>query len=177
MKPIPGYTGLYATEDGRVISALRYGKPRPTPVEMRGSLNKTGYRHVSSARADADCDPRVARPGRVGRLAHTLVCLAFHGAPPTARHEVDHIDGDRTNNRPDNLRWVTHRENIANSPDHYRWPKGERHHLAKLTADAVRDIRRRRAAGEPLAPIARDYGVSRTAISRAATGRKWGHVV
>jgi len=32
---------------------------------------------------------------------------AFHGAPPTNDHFVDHIDTNKQNNRPANLRWVT----------------------------------------------------------------------
>lgn len=43
---------------------------------------------------------------------HRLVCAAFHGAPPTSNHEPDHINGDRSDNRPSNLEWVTHKENI-----------------------------------------------------------------
>ena len=49
-------------------------------------------------------------------LLHCLVCRAFHGEPPTAEHtEVDHIDGDRGNPRVDNVRWVTHAQNIRHS--------------------------------------------------------------
>jgi hypothetical protein len=44
-----------------------------------------------------------------------LVCRAFHGKAPSPAHEVDHIDGDPGNNHKDNLRWVTHAENIQHS--------------------------------------------------------------
>ena len=47
---------------------------------------------------------------------HCLVCHAFHGEPPTVKHtQVDHIDGDRGNPRADNVRWVTHAQNIRHS--------------------------------------------------------------
>jgi hypothetical protein len=64
--------------------------------------------------------------GRVGRgtinsqvrqtsnlYVHRLVCEAFHGPPPAADSQVDHVDGDSLNNRADNLEWVTQRENVT----------------------------------------------------------------
>lgn len=47
---------------------------------------------------------------------HRIVATAFHGAPPTKEHVVDHIDTNRQNNRPENLRWVTRLENILLNP-------------------------------------------------------------
>ena len=43
---------------------------------------------------------------------HRLICEAFHGLP--AGREVDHINHDRADNRPCNLRWVTHTTNLLN---------------------------------------------------------------
>ena len=42
---------------------------------------------------------------------HRIVCTAYHGEPEGDRNVVDHIDTNRCNNRPDNLRWVTKLEN------------------------------------------------------------------
>lgn len=39
---------------------------------------------------------------------HYLVCYAFHGPPPSDKHNsVDHLDRNRGNNQADNLRWAT----------------------------------------------------------------------
>lgn len=46
-------------------------------------------------------------------LVARLVALAFIPNPDN-KPEIDHIDGDRHNNRADNLRWVTHKENVKN---------------------------------------------------------------
>ena len=47
-----------------------------------------------------------------GERVHRIVATAFHGDAPSDQHVVDHIDTNRQNNRPDNLRWVTKLENI-----------------------------------------------------------------
>lgn len=46
---------------------------------------------------------------------HRIVCWAFHGAPVGDRNIADHIDTNRCNNRPENLRWVTKLENALNN--------------------------------------------------------------
>jgi len=43
---------------------------------------------------------------------HRLVCEAFHGPAPDGRSVVIHLDEDATNNRPENLKWGTQRENL-----------------------------------------------------------------
>lgn len=47
------------------------------------------------------------------RYVHRLVAEAFL----EGEGEVNHIDGDRTNNKADNLEWVTHQQNIQHSYD------------------------------------------------------------
>lgn len=49
-------------------------------------------------------------------VVHRIVATAFHGQQPSAEHVVDHIDTNRRNNRPENLRWVTRLENILLNP-------------------------------------------------------------
>ncbi len=47
---------------------------------------------------------------------HRIVATVFHGDPPTKEHVVDHIDTNKQNNRPENLRWVTRLENVLLNP-------------------------------------------------------------
>lgn len=51
-----------------------------------------------------------------GQRVHRIVAFAFLGDPPTDQHVVDHIDTNRRNNRPENLRWLTRLENALNNP-------------------------------------------------------------
>ena len=47
---------------------------------------------------------------------HIIVATAFHGANDSTKLVVDHIDTNRCNNRPENLRWITRLENALNNP-------------------------------------------------------------
>lgn len=88
-------------DNGAVLRHSIVGrKPRPTDNKWTsGKLNsKTGYLEIASVRI------------------HRIVATAFHGEPQTKEHVVDHIDTNKQNNRPDNLRWVTRLENILLNP-------------------------------------------------------------
>lgn len=45
---------------------------------------------------------------------HRIIATAFHGNPESGTDIVDHIDTDRQNNRPENLRWTTKLQNALN---------------------------------------------------------------
>ena len=90
-------------DNGAVLRHPREGKRtriRPTDNQWTlGKLNqKTGYLEIASVRV------------------HRVVATAFHGTPASKKHIVDHIDTNRQNNRPDNLRWLTRLENALNNP-------------------------------------------------------------
>lgn len=52
-----------------------------------------------------------------GRLVHELVALAFVGPRPSPQHTVDHINRVRHDNRAENLRWATKKEQHENQED------------------------------------------------------------
>jgi hypothetical protein len=106
---------------------------------------------------------------------HQLVCEAFHGPRPSPKHVAAHSDGTRDNNRANNLRWATPKENIADKRVHGTHIEGEQHFRAKLTAEAVREIRSHTARGSCNADAKR-FGVSRSTISQVRAGNTWGHV-
>jgi len=92
----------YLVRDNGAV--LRYPidgkKARPNDNNWTfGKLNiKSGYLEIASVRI------------------HRIVASAFHKEPPTKEHVVDHIDTNKQNNRPENLRWVTRLENILLNP-------------------------------------------------------------
>lgn len=117
-------------------------------------------------------------------FVHRIVCRAWHGPPPTPKHQVNHIDGDKTNNHPENLEWVTPTENMRHAwrtglMDDVKFSaaRGEKQHASKLNASLVREMRRlRRQTGISYAKLAKKYDVSKPTARRAVLGITWGHV-
>jgi hypothetical protein len=108
------------------------------------------------------------------RYVHRIVADLFIGPCPEG-NEVAHLDGVRANNFVGNLRYLTHRENVAHTAAHGTKMLGERHPMAKLDDSAIRDIRARR--WETCQELADEYGCCRSTISGIRTGSKWRHVV
>ena len=116
-----------------------------------------------------------------------VICWLAHGGPPTPDAVVDHIDRDRANDAPGNLRWATPSENCLNiSPDaltaRKKWaremprPKGEQHGHSKLTAEQVRSIRQESEQGVSLRVLAKRYPVSKQTLSKIVRRELWSHV-
>jgi hypothetical protein len=108
-KEIPGYEGLYwLSNHGRVKN--RHGRFIAPDI---GS-----YKRIN-----------LSKMGICKRFSiHVIVCLVFNGPKPTPTHEVNHKDGQKWNNRFDNLEWVTRSQNSihAVSTGLKKMPKGGR---------------------------------------------------
>lgn len=73
---------------------------------------------------------------------HRIVATAFLPTPSSDKTEVDHIDGDPTNNTFTNLRWVTRAENVQASYANSQRDRGGAHRKSKpiqgrMTNEAV----------------------------------------
>ncbi len=58
---------------------------------------------------------KIKTPNKKSRLVHNIICTAFHGPKPSKSHVVNHIDYNKSNNKPENLEWVTQRQNVIHS--------------------------------------------------------------
>lgn len=109
---------------------------------------------------------------RYAEFAHRLVAEAFIGSCPSG-HYVLHGDNNPKNNSIKNLRYGTPTENCADKLIHGTQPTGERIAWHILKEKDVEKIRCRRADGEKLADIAKDYNISEVYVWGICTGKKW----
>lgn len=171
-KPVPGFGGHYeASSAGRVRSLDRFvrGKNESQVLKpgriMTPSTSRHGYLYVC-LRFDGQ---------KRGMKVHRLVAYAFgiiSGDEP-----INHINGDKSDNRPSNLEATT---SIQNNRHAWRlglrWDKGARHYRAKLTDNDVREIRELKGSGIPAVAIAEAYGVTDTTVLYISRGKTWRHV-
>lgn len=103
-RAVPDFPGYMASSEGRIRSHVR----NPAGRLMAPVANcQSGYLQVC-----------LQQGGRQrSRPVHVLVALAFHGPRPDGM-VTRHLDGSRTNNRPDNLAWGTPAENSADRERH-----------------------------------------------------------
>lgn len=179
-KPVNGFEGYYEVSNhGRIRRIAGYQSTYKGRL-LSLSPNSTGYPQIT-----------LSRPGKRKKMfVHRVVARAFLGPCPEGC-EVNHIDGDKANNFASNLEYVTPSENRQHAYDqglitpasgekhgtktHPECYRGERASQAKLTADDVREIRRR-AGSETQRAIADDFGVDPSTISNVVRRKTWGHI-
>jgi hypothetical protein len=105
---------------------------------------------------------------------HSLVLTAFVGPMPEGM-ECRHLDGNKFNNRLDNLTWGTRKENMGDRLRHGTYHRGSRHCHAKLTEDRVREIWAARKDAT-LMELGERFGVHHVTILRILKREVWTHV-
>lgn len=162
LREIPGYRAKYnmAGSDGYVYSMVS-----GAPIKLAGAFDgKKRYLHVWGYPIDGN---------RKTINVHVLVCSAFHGDRPSPQHTVSHLNGNRLDNRAENLDWELHVDNIGRKFDHGTDDRGHKNSRSCVTPEQVREIRTLLSSKEKQQTIADKFGVSRTTISRIANGHRF----
>ena len=154
--PVTGYEDLYEVSSSGLL--------RKGDREVACGINRGGY-----------VKARLMRDGvEKHTTMHRIVALAFLGDPLCEGLHINHINGVKTDNKPENLEWVTAKENVQHAVRTKLFAQaGEGHWKAKLFEGSIQAIKEARANGVPLKELAADYGVSMSTISAVATGRTW----
>jgi len=172
-RDVAGYEGVYRVSDlGRVRSLDRMvdhpkGQMRLNGKVMRLRLSH-GYEKVDLCQNGL----------RKKFFVHRLVVTAFLGQCPDGK-EVNHVDGNKLNNRPSNLEYVTHLENMqhAYQTGLSKTQIGVENINSKLTETDVLEIRAAYAAGGVAQQkLAGKYCVSQNIICNIVRRKIWAHL-
>lgn len=177
--PVVGLEDSYEVSSlGRVRSLDRVVSSRFGTRVISGRVRKqtlcpSGYARVQLYPPGTNSTKRV----HVMALVHRLVAEAFVSRTSSAASEVNHIDFSRSNNRADNLEWVSPSENVQHSVRAGRWAAA--HNSAtnpkkwkKLSLEVVRELIAAVDSGEKTRyRVAKDLGVSCSLITRIFANR------
>ena len=147
-QPIPEHEGYEASTHGRVRRGPRV--LRPDSVGQDPAQDGSRYQRV--------------RVGGRKVYVHLLVFSAFYGALPPG-HTVDHVDRNRANNRPENLRAATRADQVAN--------RAKATEGSKLSHEVALEIHGLQAEGVTVTEIAVRYGITRRSATRVCNGRSY----
>lgn len=148
---------------GPLTADLLTGTVYGASMRSIGSRDTNGYTQI---------DARSTGTGHAVQ-AHRVVWEAANGTIPE-HLEINHRNGIKTDNRLANLELVDRAANVQHSyATGLASNVGERHPRHRLTASAVREIRRAYAEGALMADLAARFGVHRRTINDVVTGRTW----
>jgi hypothetical protein len=127
--PIRGYEGLYEVSNFGRVRSLNY-------------MNK-GVVRILRTRARLGCYVKVAlrkdEKVRYYRM-HRLVATAFLPAPQQGETQVEHINGDKRDNRVENVRWCSPKGNMNNPQTRF--------HISQSLRNPKPEVRARMSAGQ-----------------------------
>jgi hypothetical protein len=147
-RQVVGWEGLYrVSSGGQIFSEFSKRMLRPYPAGA-------GYRLIHL----------VTRGRRAKRYVHQLVTEAFLGPLPP-RHEINHRNDNKADNRLENLEYVTHHVNQLLASDRLF---GGKRRQRKLTPKQVRVVRA--LPQSEMATLAREFGVARTVLRQIRLG-------
>lgn len=148
--------GYRVFKDGKVLNLD--GSVKKWSLNGRGYLISRFYQEDGTVRCKSQ---------------HRLVAEMFL-TKPYGKDEVDHIDGDRTNNRVSNLRWVTHSENVQHSyTSGRRDVSGARNANSVYTEEQIRAACRMLEQGASYPFVFRETGVKPATSGAIKKRRQW----
>lgn len=163
LREISGLPGYFCDNSGGVYSTKLGGLRK-----MKLRKGSRGYLVVAL---------RKPRGGYKYALVHRLIATAWISEPPFEAAEVNHKNGDKTDNRIENLEWLSRKEN-----ERHAWrvlgknTRGSRHRLAKLTEEDVAEMRELRAKGWTLERLSERYDIGISHTLRVVNREVWRHV-
>lgn len=159
-KDIPGYNNYKISNKGNVKN-VKFKKHRI----LIPQLDRYGYRVV-----------HLRENGNKLIKIHRLVAISFVTGYVSGL-TVNHKDGNKYNNCPSNLEWISASDNTKHShrTGLARYAYGEKAGSCKLTIDDVRLIKLLNGS-MPQHLLGRIFGIKQTEISRIIRGERWAYL-
>lgn len=160
-KAIPKFPSYGISQDGEV---LRFSSGKILSKIKQGK-NKYKYHAV-----------RLGVGGKIFNVkVHKLVAEAWL---PVSLHQkqVNHKDGDKFNNRVENLEWSTGAENIRHAVETELKQKGEKLYNASVTDEQVHEICRLLQDNLTVKDIAERYNITKDAVRKIRAGDTYFHI-
>jgi len=191
MKPLLKESIIYqAVESGELIID-KNGCVWRTSFKVGLKTGGTTIVKIQKRRAEHDIGPylqirKMVNWERTYCSAHRLVYHHFFGPIPDGM-VINHKNGKKKDNRPENLEVVTHSENVLHAVHVLKVGRtahqmGEKNHASKLTEAIVIEILKHRAVileeiktrhGKNISKLATKYGVSYGTIWNVIKGHRW----
>lgn len=172
-KAIQGYEGIFEVSDyGQVRSLDRLSANGRQLKGKMMSVSRKGKKENEYMQVGLMKDKKQ----RTHNL-HRLVASAFIPNPEN-KPEVNHLDGDKTNNRVSNLSWVTRKEQMKHASETGLMLVGSMSQNSKLTDEEVKYIRDVYVEGHlefSAKALSEKFSVATNTITAIANGRARPH--
>lgn len=163
-KDIKDYEGIYQVSNFGNVKSLGNSFSRKERL-LKLSHQSKGYLTV------------VLQKNATRKMVLTHRLVAEHFIDNTeSKPQVNHINGDKTDNIVENLEWVSHRENLDHAIKNNLTLKGEENRNSKLKDVDVIKIYSLLQKGTTTKELSESYNVSYSTIDSIRTNRYWKHL-
>lgn len=173
-KPFPPRRGYEVSSRGRIRSLDRYLKLKTANGDITNRFHRGKILKLD--RFHHDGYTRFTTKNGDRWLLNRAVCWSFNGPPPTNKHFAAHLDGCPQNNKPNNLSWVTAKENSSHRIIHGTMKVGEDNHMSKLKNNNIKIILHKYKSGLTMQKIADEFGMCINSIWNVIQGNTWRHI-
>lgn len=109
-------------------------------------------------------------------MTHWVICRTFHGPRPSPHHQVCHSNGNAHDNRAENLRWGTPKQNKADEIRHNTRRNGVENGNSKFTESDIVAIRKLYASGLTAKAIGKKFNTTDANIGFIVKRKTWKHI-
>jgi len=162
-KNIQGYEELYQVSNGGRVKSLKWNKSKI----LKPALSGRGYLMIGIYKEGK------RKPVNI----HKLVAEAFLTRCPN-KNQINHKDGNKTNNLSANLEWCTCKENIihARKTGLTHSVNGEKVGTSKLKTEQVKEIRSLNDKDLSQKLIAKKFNISQQMVHKIITNKCWANI-